>query len=142
MEAVHAAVHAARERALNGGGATLIEAETMRMHGHGSHDDASYVDPELRAYWEARDPIDRYDAVVAELGVDVEAVRAQVKATVEAAATAALATPLPDPALAASDVFCEGDPVTFGRRGDAPWSRFSAAGADDGAHAADPEGQA
>jgi TPP-dependent pyruvate/acetoin dehydrogenase alpha subunit len=137
VEAVHAAVHAARERALNGGGATLIEAETMRMHGHGSHDDASYVDPELRAHWEARDPIDRYDAVVTALGVDVAAVRAEVQAQVEAAASAALATPLPNPELAASDVFCEGEPVTFGRRGDAPWSRFAdasgaaAPGADD-----------
>ena len=34
---------AARERALAGGGPTLIAARTMRMHGHGAHDDARYV---------------------------------------------------------------------------------------------------
>ncbi|MFA4929438.1 MAG: thiamine pyrophosphate-dependent dehydrogenase E1 component subunit alpha [Patulibacter sp.] len=124
VEAVHAAVHTARERALNGGGATLIEAETMRMNGHGSHDDASYVDPELRAYWEARDPLDRYAQVVAELGVDLDAIRTTVKAEVDAAAETALATPLPDPATAATGVFCEGEPVELGP-GDAPWSRFA-----------------
>ncbi len=126
VEAVHAAVHRARERALNGGGATLIEAETMRMHGHGSHDDASYVDPELFAYWAARDPLDRYATVVGDLGVDVGAIGAAVKDEVDAATAAALDTPLPDPALAATDVFCDGDPVELGP-GDAPWSRFTAA---------------
>jgi TPP-dependent pyruvate/acetoin dehydrogenase alpha subunit len=126
VEEVHATVHAARERALNGGGATLIEAETMRMHGHGSHDDASYVDPELRRYWESRDPIDRYAAVVRDLGIDVEAIQAEVTALVDAAAATALETPLPNPAYAATDVFCEGEPVELGR-GDAPWSRFDGA---------------
>lgn len=129
VEEVHATVHAARERALNGGGATLIEAETMRMHGHGSHDDASYVDPELRAYWAARDPLDRYAAVVRDLGVDVDAIQAEVTALVDAAAATALATPLPNPAYAATDVFCEGEPVELGQ-GDAPWSRFSGAAED------------
>jgi TPP-dependent pyruvate/acetoin dehydrogenase alpha subunit len=131
VEAVHAAVHRARERALDGGGATLIEAETMRMHGHGSHDDASYVDPDLRAYWEARDPLDRYATVVGELGVDVDVVRSEVTSVVDAAAEAALATPLPDPASAATGVFCEGDPVELGRGGDAPWSRFATTDGDD-----------
>ena len=32
----------------------------MRMHGHGAHDDMSYVPPELFEEWSARDPIDRY----------------------------------------------------------------------------------
>ncbi|MBF6620390.1 MAG: thiamine pyrophosphate-dependent dehydrogenase E1 component subunit alpha [Patulibacter sp.] len=153
VEAVHAAVHRARERALSGGGATLIEAETMRMNGHGSHDDASYVAPELRAYWEARDPLDRYAAVVRELGVDVDAVRAEVSARVDAAAEAALATPLPDPETAATGVFCDGDPTELGRGGDAPWSRFAGwaggAGADgavgtgtaDEAALAEPDGR-
>lgn len=137
VEAVHAAVHRARERALNGDGATLIEVETMRMNGHGSHDDASYVDPELRAHWEARDPIARYAAVVREQGTDVDAIQAEVTAQVDAAAATALATPLPDPASAATDVFCTGEPTALGR-GDAPWSRF-ASGAD-GDAARDREG--
>ena len=48
------------ERARDGGGPTLIESMTMRMEGHGVHDDASYVPRELLEEWAARDPIDRY----------------------------------------------------------------------------------
>jgi pyruvate dehydrogenase E1 component alpha subunit len=47
VEAVFAAAHDARQRALAGDGPTLIEALTMRMHGHGAHDDASYVPAEI-----------------------------------------------------------------------------------------------
>src|SRR5207302_11138323 len=43
VEAVFEAARAARERALQGGGPTLIEAVTMRMHGHAAHDDMKYV---------------------------------------------------------------------------------------------------
>ena len=32
----------------------------MRMHGHGAHDDMSYVQKELLEEWHGRDPIDRY----------------------------------------------------------------------------------
>jgi pyruvate dehydrogenase E1 component alpha subunit len=124
VEAVHAAVHAARQRALAGGGPTLVEARTMRMHGHGAHDDQRYVDPELLASWTPRDPLARYDARLSEQGVDTAAVREDVAAELEQAVTAALASPLPDPAVATSDVFCSGEPATLGR-GDAPWSAFA-----------------
>ena len=53
VEAVFEAVREARERALAGDGPTLIEAVTMRMHGHGAHDDARYVPPEMLAAWQA-----------------------------------------------------------------------------------------
>ena len=42
-EAMFEATLAARERAVAGGGPTLIEAVTMRMHGHAAHDDMKYV---------------------------------------------------------------------------------------------------
>src|SRR4051794_17030976 len=51
VEAVFAAVAAAAERARGGGGPTLIEARTMRMHGHGAHDDMSYVPEEMLTEW-------------------------------------------------------------------------------------------
>ena len=51
VEAVFAAAAEACDRARAGGGPTLIEAETMRMHGHGAHDDMSYVPPELLEHW-------------------------------------------------------------------------------------------
>src|SRR5205085_1332304 len=48
-DAVFEAVRIARERALAGEGPTLVEAVTMRMHGHAAHDDMRYVPPELLA---------------------------------------------------------------------------------------------
>jgi pyruvate dehydrogenase E1 component alpha subunit len=53
-------VAAARERAVTGGGPTLIEAVTYRMGPHTTADDPKrYQPPEERARWEGRDPIVR-----------------------------------------------------------------------------------
>jgi len=130
VEAVFAAAHEAAERARAGGGPTLIECQTMRMHGHGAHDDMSYVPPELYAEWEARDPIERYAArLVADFGFaaeEVGAIRAEVVAYVGECAERALASPMPDPALAGDGVFAErweplGDGVAL-------WSRWTEGG--------------
>jgi TPP-dependent pyruvate/acetoin dehydrogenase alpha subunit len=125
VEAMFEIVRAARERALEGGGPTLIEAVTMRMHGHAAHDDMRYVPEELVATWRERDPIELQQRRVAELGVDVDALRAAVDAEVEEAAALALAMPMPDPATAAEGVFCEGEAEPLGDGG-APWSGFAA----------------
>ncbi len=61
VEAVFEATRRARERALAGSGPTLIEAVTMRMHGHAAHDDMRYVPPELLSAWRERDPIERQE---------------------------------------------------------------------------------
>ena len=45
VEAMFEATRAARARAIAGEGPTLIEAVTMRMHGHAAHDDMKYVRP-------------------------------------------------------------------------------------------------
>ena len=50
-----------RARAVAGEGPTLIEAVTMRMHGHAAHDDMKYVPKEQVEEWRKRDPIDRQD---------------------------------------------------------------------------------
>src|SRR5437763_6217529 len=60
VEAVFEAAAEACERARMGGGPTLIEAVTMRMHGHGAHDDMRYVPKDLFETWAQRDPIERY----------------------------------------------------------------------------------
>jgi pyruvate dehydrogenase E1 component alpha subunit len=133
VEAMFAATHAARERALRGDGPTLIEARTMRMHGHGSHDDARYVDPALLAAWRERDPIATYETTLREAGIDVDAVRTRVLERLDAAVDEALATPLPDPAAATDGLFATEEPVALGR-GDAPWSGF----ADERASVGDP----
>jgi pyruvate dehydrogenase E1 component alpha subunit len=126
VTAVFEATWAAREKALAGGGPTLIEAKTLRMHGHGAHDDASYIPGELLEEWGARDPIAR---LAARLEDDAAATaEAEVKAEIDAAVEAALATPMPDPASATEDVYCQGTPEVLGE-GAAPWSGFATTGA-------------
>src|SRR5213078_2642103 len=91
VEAVFATTFTARERALEGGGPTLIEAVTMRMHGHAAHDDMKYVPKEMVQEWRQRDPIDRQEKRLRALGADVDALRAQIAEQIDAAATEALA---------------------------------------------------
>src|SRR4051794_3192152 len=100
----------AREKAVAGGGPTLIEALTMRMHGHAAHDDMKYVPQEKVEAWRKKDPVDRQSARLGELGVDVEALRAEVQEEIDAAVEEALASPMPDPATALEGLFCEGEP--------------------------------
>jgi TPP-dependent pyruvate/acetoin dehydrogenase alpha subunit len=123
-EAMFEAARAARERALDGAGPTLIEAVTMRMHGHAAHDDMKYVPKAQVEEWRARDPIERQEARLRALGFDVEALRAQVAAEIDAAAEEALSAPMPDPAQATSGVFCEGEAEPLGD-GVARWSGFT-----------------
>ncbi len=125
VEAVFEAARAARERALAGEGPTLIEAVTMRMHGHAAHDDMKYVPSSLIEEWRRRDPIDRQVARLESAGVDVESVRAAVIEEIDAATEEALAAPMPSADSATSGVFCEGEAEPLGD-GIARWSAFSA----------------
>ena len=125
VEAMFEATREARERAIDGGGPTLIEAVTMRMHGHAAHDDMKYVPKELVEEWRQRDPIDRQEKRLRALGVDVDALRASVTEEIDAAAAEALAGPMPSPEDATLGVFCEGEAEPLGD-GQAPWSGFAA----------------
>jgi TPP-dependent pyruvate/acetoin dehydrogenase alpha subunit len=120
---VFEATFEARARALAGDGPTLIEAVTMRMHGHAAHDDMKYVPKEQVEEWRARDPIDRQEKRLSELGVDVAALRAEVSTSIDEAAAEALAAPMPDPGSALDGVFCDGDAEPLGD-GVARWSGF------------------
>lgn len=124
VEAVFAASAEACDRARSGGGPTLIEAETMRMHGHGAHDDMSYVPPELFERWAARDPIETYEKRLAADGFDTAGVRESVTEELDRETEWALAQPMPDPAVATDGVFATEDPHLGDGR--APWSRWSA----------------
>jgi TPP-dependent pyruvate/acetoin dehydrogenase alpha subunit len=133
VEAVFEAAHAAVERARAGEGPTLIECQTMRMHGHGAHDDMSYVPAELFAEWEARDPVESYAARLASdfgfAAEEVERVREEARAYVGECAEQALAEPMPDPKLAGEGVFAERwEPLGDG---EAPWSGWAGPGAHD-----------
>jgi pyruvate dehydrogenase E1 component alpha subunit len=122
-EAMFEVCREARVRALEGGGPTLIEAVTMRMHGHAAHDDMKYVPKEQVEEWRKRDPIDRQETRLRALGVDIDALRAEVSAEIDAATEEALAAPMPDPATATEGVFCEGEAEPLGD-GVARWSGF------------------
>jgi pyruvate dehydrogenase E1 component alpha subunit len=98
----------------------------MRMHGHGAHDDMSYVPAGMLEEWARRDPIDRYCArLTGELGWsedEVEAIRDEIARYVAECAERALASPMPDPATATEGVFAEAfEPLGDG---EAPWSRW------------------
>jgi pyruvate dehydrogenase E1 component alpha subunit len=122
-EAMFEATYEARQRALAGEGPTMIEAVTMRMHGHAAHDDMKYVPKDMVDEWRKRDPIECQEARLREVGVDVEAIEAEVAAEVDAAVQEALSSPMPDPATATEGVFCDGEAEPLGD-GQAPWSGF------------------
>ncbi len=125
VEAMFDATREARERAIGGGGPTLIEAVTMRMHGHAAHDDMKYVPKEQVEEWRLRDPMDRQEKRLRALGVDVDALRSEVAAEIDAAAAEALDGPMPSPEGVLEGVFCEGEAEPLGD-GQAPWSGFAA----------------
>ena len=116
------------ERARDGDGPTLIECQTMRMHGHGAHDDMSYVPDGMLEEWSRRDPIELYARqLTEEHGFEpdeVDEIRASVAAYVDECAEKAVASPMPDRAVATAGVFAESwEPLGDG---EAPWSRWSA----------------
>ena len=125
VEAMFEATRVARERALAGEGPTLIEAVTMRMHGHAAHDDMKYVPAEKVEEWRRKDPIDRQTKRLQALGVDDGAVLADVKAEIEKAVEEALAGPMPDGDTAADGVFAD-EPALL-EDGRSPWSGFAEA---------------
>jgi TPP-dependent pyruvate/acetoin dehydrogenase alpha subunit len=131
-EAMFEATRRARERALAGDGPTLIEAVTMRMHGHAAHDDMKYVPKERLEEWRRKDPIDRQVARLSDTGTDVDALRREVQEVIDAATQEALAMPMPDPATATDRLFYDpadpDDEVLLGD-GRPTWSGFAKAGA-------------
>jgi len=126
VEAVFEAAREAADRARAGEGPTLIECHTLRMHGHGAHDDMSYVPPELFEEWAERDPIDLYRHRLAEehgfREDELASIRKSAEDEIAEAAERALASPMPDPDLAFEGVFA----AEAGALGDgeAPWSHW------------------
>lgn len=95
---VYAATREAADHARNGGGPAIILANTFRMGGHATHDEAEArrtFAPELFAHWGKRDPIGTYEAWLDKHGVarnKLEEIEARVIAEVDAAAESAAAT--------------------------------------------------
>ena len=99
----------------------------MRMHGHAAHDDMKYVPKEQVEEWQAKDPIDRQVRRLEALGIDIAALREEVKAEIETAVAAALESPMPDGETATDRVFAD-EPALL-EDGNAPWSGFQKADA-------------
>lgn len=107
--AVYDATRRAVERARSGEGVTLLEVKTFRMKGHAEHDNQAYVPPALIEEWKAKDPVDRYEALLIENGVatreELDAIATRVKKEVDAATDEAERSPMPNPADAAKGLF-------------------------------------
>jgi TPP-dependent pyruvate/acetoin dehydrogenase alpha subunit len=111
--AVYRTAREAVERARAGEGPILIEAKTFRRLGHAQHDPAEYVPKEMRAYWEARDPIALYEKfLTAEKLLDVP-VKKEIDGRLESLLVAerefAENSPMPAPEFAEGGVYCTGD---------------------------------
>ena len=104
--AVFQAAVQARQRCLDGKGPVFLVCETFRMKGHAEHDDQRYVDPQLLVEWEAKDPLPRFEAWLAQRGWAPEpGLAARLENDLAAAADAALEAPWPDPSILAQGVF-------------------------------------
>jgi len=111
--AVYNAAREAVERARGGEGPILIEAKTFRRLGHAQHDPAEYVPKEMRAYWEARDPIVLYEKfLTAEKLLDAagkKAIDDKLDTLLAAEREFAENSPMPPPEFAEGGVYCTGD---------------------------------
>jgi len=111
--AVYTTAKEAVERARAGEGPILIEAKTFRRMGHAQHDPAEYVPKEMRAHWEARDPIALYEKFLTAEKILDGATRKEIDEKLEKLLAAerefAEKSPMPPPELAEEGVYCTGD---------------------------------
>src|SRR5207253_2070769 len=110
--AVYEVMCAARQRAIDGGGPTLVEAKVYRFTPHSSDDDdRMYRGREEVADALARDPIPAFGRRLQELGIVDEAgdraLQDEIVAEVDAAVDSAEASPQPDAADLLTHVFAE-----------------------------------
>ena len=99
VDAVHAAVQEAVDRARSGAGPSLLEMKTYRYRGHSRTDPAKYRVPGELEQWKERDPITLLGAVLAQDGTLPEDVQrelwTEVQAQVDSAAARAAEAPYP-----------------------------------------------
>ena len=112
--AVYQAVRAARERALNGGGPTLVEAKCYRFLSHTTDDDdRTYRTREEVESQRKLDPVPRFERRLLDALVltepELEALRAEVTATVNATTDIVESEPLPESADLYGNVYANSD---------------------------------
>jgi TPP-dependent pyruvate/acetoin dehydrogenase alpha subunit len=113
VAAVYSTAKEAVERARAGEGPILIEAKTFRRLGHAQHDPAEYVPKEMRAYWEARDPIALHEKfLMSEKLLDAKTkkeIEDKINTLLAAERDFAENSPMPPAELAETGVYCTGD---------------------------------
>jgi transketolase len=111
--AVYSTAKEAVDRARNGDGPILIEVKTFRRLGHAQHDPAEYVPKEMRAYWEARDPITLYEKLLTSENLLDDKGKKEIEDKIEKLLSAerdfAENSPMPPAEFAAQGVYCTGD---------------------------------
>ncbi len=111
--AVHEAATEAVSRARSGQGPSFIEAKTYRFYNHHGIQTLGmkYRSDDELAEWKKRDPIDMFEARLADSGLltteDAQAVHERVAEAVEQAIAFAEESPLPDAASMYEDVYSE-----------------------------------
>lgn len=99
VEAVHAAVQEAVDRARRGEGPSLLEMKTYRYRGHSRSDPAKYRVPGELEQWKERDPITLLGAVLAKDGTLSEDAQrelwTELQTEIDAAAARAAEAPYP-----------------------------------------------
>lgn len=99
----------AREMCIAGEGPVLIESKSFRRKGHAEHDPADYVPKKVRAYWEARDPLDAYARFILDEQIaaqpDLDAIDNAIEEELDNAVDEVKASPFPPKSLALEDVY-------------------------------------
>ncbi len=103
LEACLEVVGAAAQRARDGKGPQMVVARLLRLSGHGLHDDASYVDPKLKASAVGADCLRLAERTMLERGWaeagELAALKREAQSQVEEAAAQAMRDPAPDAAV-------------------------------------------
>jgi len=109
--AVHDAVAEGVALAREGGGPSLVEGVTMRMHGHAEHDPADYVPKELYDEWSKKDPVELFENVLLDAGIldtdGAKRIREDARQAAIAARRKALADPMPEPSNIEEGVYAD-----------------------------------
>ncbi len=108
---VRDAMAVAVQRARDGGGPTIIEAQTYRHYGHSRADPAKYRPAEEVDKWLAHDPLDLARTRLQDLGVPpalIDEADERAGDVVAQAIEAAKAAPPADPTQALTDVWADG----------------------------------
>jgi TPP-dependent pyruvate/acetoin dehydrogenase alpha subunit len=96
-------IEAAVKRARAGRPPQLVVATTLRLAGHGEHDDATYVPPEMKNEPFAQDPVQRTEKFILEQNLLDPAAITQMRAEIAKQVDEAVATAQQEDAPAASE---------------------------------------